>query len=83
MTRSLTETEDIHNLIFGKDREAIVKARLELARDLITEEKEDLWRLTCTRKNIKKDKELQTKKNEKETLRQEIRKPESIERKWK
>ncbi|CAG8764943.1 35181_t:CDS:2, partial [Gigaspora margarita] len=39
MTRSLTETEDIYNLIFGRDREAIVKARLELARDLITEEK--------------------------------------------
>ncbi|CAG8840831.1 24138_t:CDS:2, partial [Gigaspora margarita] len=39
MTRLLTETEDIYNLIFGKDREAIVKARLELARGLITEEK--------------------------------------------
>src|SRR5260363_300079 len=39
MTRSLTKTKDIHNLIFGRDREAIVKARLELARGLITEEK--------------------------------------------
>ncbi|CAG8840523.1 27333_t:CDS:2, partial [Gigaspora margarita] len=60
MTRSLTETEDIHNLIFGRDQEAIVKARLELARD----------------------KESQKKKNKKETLRQETKKPGSVERKW-
>ncbi|CAG8844340.1 34196_t:CDS:1, partial [Gigaspora margarita] len=113
MTRSLTETKDIHNLIFGRNREAIVKARLELARGLITEKKrrsleahmhrkkhvnailktalntigdkfyKHIWNTHCEILNDwKKRQGITKKKNEEETLRQETRKPGSVESKW-